>query len=126
VGCVTADIEKSRDIYTGALGFKNVSPVYSIRQQNVQVCFIETAPNIYLELVQPTGENLFLQKILESKNPYYHTGYLTEDFEGTLKKMLDQKLYLVNQFESEAFGNCKCAFLYTKERHLIELIQSAG
>ena len=126
IGCVTVNIEQSKNIYSGSLGFTNISATYTITNQKVKVCFIETAPGVYLELVEPIGYIPFLSKILKSNNHFYHTGYLTGNFKATLQSMVNNKLYLISQFESEAFGNRKCAFLCTKERHLIELIQSAG
>ena len=124
LGCATENIEASKKVYAETLGFSNISETILISRQNVKVCFIETAPGVFIELVEATGENAFLKKILKSNNPFYHTGYLTNDIDSTIEKLLQQHCHLVNRFESEAFGNRECAFLYTPEMHLIELIQT--
>lgn len=124
LGCATENIETSKKVYAETLGFTNISDTILISRQNVKVCFIETAPGVFIELVEATGDNAFLKKILKSNNPFYHTGYLTNDIDATIENLLQRHCHLVNRFESEAFNNRECAFLYTEEMHLIELIQS--
>jgi len=124
IGCVTENMEESIASYKEGLGFTNISAVYTIAHQQVKVCFIETGPGAFLELVEPTGDNAALRKILKGKNPYYHVGYLVSNIEDAIKNLVEEGCYLVNKFRSEAFQNKWCAFLYTKEMHLIELIES--
>ena len=123
IGCLTDNMEESLDGYRQGLGFTNISEIYSIAHQQVKVCFIETGPGAFLELVEPTGDNVVLRKILKSKNPYYHIGYLVDDIDRSISRMQDEGCYLVNKFQSEAFQDKWCAFLYTREMHLIELIE---
>jgi methylmalonyl-CoA/ethylmalonyl-CoA epimerase len=123
VGCLTEDIETSLNNYVDILGFRKASDITVISHQQVKVCFVEVAPDVYLELVEPTGENPALTKILRSKNPYYHTGYLVKDISATIEQLQADGFYLVNRFISEAFENKECAFLYTGEMHLIEIIE---
>jgi methylmalonyl-CoA/ethylmalonyl-CoA epimerase len=122
-GCITQDIDASIKEYMGDLGFKNISDIYHISQQQVKVCFIDMGSGKFLELVQPVGDNPALQKILKSKNPYYHIGYKVEGFDQAIDLLKEKGYYLVNIFESEAFDKKKCAFLYTPSMHLIELIE---
>ena len=124
VACLTESIEESLSIYGRTAGFTQVSPIFDIKSQQVKVCFVETAPGIYIEFVEPAGENASLRKIFKSKNPYYHIGYYTSDIEGAITSFLDAGGYLVNRFHSEAFENRQCAFLYTPDMQLIELIEN--
>lgn len=124
VGCITKSLEKSKAIYQNQLGFLNFSETFVISKQDVKVCFIETAPGVYLELVEPTGINPFLRQILKNKNPFYHIGFTTNNFEETLQDLLNKKFYLVNRFLSEAFNKRQCAFLYTSDMQLIEIIEN--
>ena len=123
-GCLTENMDESLNTYVNILGFKKTSDVITIADQQVKVCFVETAPGVFLELVEPLGENIALRKIIKSKNPYYHTGYLVGDLSGAIGILQEAGFYLVNRFQSEAFGNKECAFLYTREMHLIELIEN--
>lgn len=123
VGCVTNNMAESINSYKNSLGFRNISEVYEIKNQQVKVCFVETGPGIYLELVEPLGEGASLKKIMKSNNPYYHIGYLVDNVQLAIEELQKDGLYLVNSFRSEAFRNKYCAFLYTTNMHLIELIE---
>jgi methylmalonyl-CoA/ethylmalonyl-CoA epimerase len=124
IGCLTENIEESLKNYVDILALKKASEIITISSQQVRICFLETAPDIYIELVEPIGENATLRKIIKSRNPYYHIGYLVNDISAAIEQLLEQGYYLVNRFASEAFNNRECAFLYTREMHLIELIES--
>jgi catechol 2,3-dioxygenase-like lactoylglutathione lyase family enzyme len=123
IGCLTESMENSINTYTQQLGFKKASDIITIEAQQVEVCFLETAPGVFLELVKPLSNDSFLTAILKTKNPYYHTGYLVKDISSTIDGLQEAGFYLVNRFRSEAFANKECAFLYTQEMHLIELIE---
>ncbi|MFZ1527859.1 MAG: VOC family protein [Ferruginibacter sp.] len=122
-GCITRDIEASKKIYSGILGFKNISDSIYISAQNVKVCFVETAPGCFVEFVEPTVENSFFEKLLKSKNPFYHIGLLADDFDASIAALTENGFYLLNTFESEAFQGRRCSFLYSNEMQLIELIE---
>jgi catechol 2,3-dioxygenase-like lactoylglutathione lyase family enzyme len=123
VGCLTENMEDSLNTYVKVLGFRQASDIIAISSQQVKICFLETAPGVFLELVEPQDENAALRKILKTRNPYYHVGYRTRDLPGMVEQLQENGFYLVNRFKSEAFDNKECAFLYTKEMHLIELIE---
>ena len=124
IGCLTKNITDSIASYKDTLGFENVSAVFTIEEQQVKVCFIELLHGVNIELIEPMGDNPTLNKILKSNNPYYHVGYTVHNFDKAIQGLLDKGLYLVNTFHSEAFGHKRCAFLYTPEMHLIEIIEN--
>jgi methylmalonyl-CoA/ethylmalonyl-CoA epimerase len=124
IGCLTENISESLENYITILGFKKASDIITIESQQVKVCFVEISPGIFIELVEPQGENAALRKIIKSKNPYYHTGYMVNQISGVIEQLVKEGFYLVNRFASEAFDGRECAFLYTKELHLIELIEN--
>jgi methylmalonyl-CoA/ethylmalonyl-CoA epimerase len=123
VGCLTEDMEQSIVAYRDVMGFKNISQVFNITEQQVRVCFVETGPGAYLELVELSGENPSLSKILKSRNPYYHVGYQVDDMDSSLQELESKGCRQINRFRSEAFGNKWCAFLFNTDMHLIELIE---
>lgn len=122
-GCLTENIESSIFIYR-QMGFQNISEIFSISTQKVRVCFIETGSNVYLELVEFNPDNASLGKIFKSKNPYYHVGYLVDNISDAILHLKTSGFYLINQFSSEAFQGRMCAFMYSPEMHLIELIET--
>jgi methylmalonyl-CoA/ethylmalonyl-CoA epimerase len=123
IGCLTHNLDDTLAIYLDTMNFKKVSEPVSVSSQQVRVCFIQTGDGPLIELIQPTGNNTTLNKLLKGGNPYYHIGYLTKNIEKDMEHFQERGFYLVNSFLSEAFENRKCAFLYTSEMQLIELIE---
>jgi catechol 2,3-dioxygenase-like lactoylglutathione lyase family enzyme len=123
VGCLTENMEESLDTYVHILGLKMATEIIPIVSQQVKVCFIETSPGIFLELVEPQGDNFALRKLLKGKNPFYHMGYMVRGISEAISQLEEVGFYLVNRFQSEAFQMRECAFLYTREMHLVELIE---
>ena len=105
------------------MGFNKCSETFIISNQKVKVCFIEMSPDTFIELVEPFEDNASLMKLLNKKVSFYHLGYLTDDFENTIAALQNDGLYHINTFISEAFSNKLCAFFYTAEMQLIEIIQ---
>lgn len=121
-GLLVQDIDSTIEFYKKTLGFTEVSEVYNIANQKVKVCFIKNGTDSYLELVMPNPENKALYDMLKKKINYYHIGYLVNDFDLALEK-IGQDTILLSTFHSEAFGGKRCSFVYTRELHLIELIE---
>lgn len=124
IGCLTEDIEASVLTYQG-IGSGSVSPVYTIKEQEVKVCFVEQAPGVFLEFVEPAEGNLSLIRMLRQNKHFYHLGYTCTDFDRSLAKLTEGDHHLINTFNSEAFQNRRCAFLMNRDGHLIELIESS-
>lgn len=125
LGCLVKDINKSIEHYRVLLG-KEVfcSKVYDIKEQKVKVCFLQLNKGIYLELVEPDKDNNTLLKMLTKKKvSYYHTAFKVPDLDAKVTNLLANDYHLVTSFLSEAFGGKRCAFLYTPEFHLVELIE---
>ncbi len=123
IGCVVESIEESIKTYTEMLGFKSVSEVFNISSQKVKVCFVEIGNQTFIEFVEPLSLDSAVGKLLKKRHTYYHTGYLVKDFDKTLENLCQKGAHLITSFKSEAFNNKKCAFIYTPELHMIELIE---
>ena len=123
IGCLTKNIEETKKTYLTGLGIKDCSETFHITSQKVKVCFLKNLSDTYLELVEPMDDNAPLTRLMNNKNIFYHLGYLTGDFEATINHLISNEYILVTQFNSEAFSNKLCAFLYSPEKHFIEIIQ---
>jgi methylmalonyl-CoA epimerase len=123
IGCVVENIESAVKTYTQMLGFNNISKVYHIKSQQVKVCFVEIGIETFIEFVEPLEKDSAIGKLLKKRHSYYHTGYIVNDFETTLNDLCEKGAKLITKFKSEAFNNKKCAFIYTPELHMIELIE---
>lgn len=123
IGTVVESIDASLKEY-GQLGFQDHSAIYDISSQNVKVCFLEIGNGTLMEFVEPYEDNKPLLKLIKKNTPYYHIGYLSSDFDNDIADLEGKNYKLLNIFHSEAFQNNRCAFLYSPELHLIELIEN--
>jgi len=123
IGCLTENMAHSISHYQ-TMGFTNISSVYLIASQKVNVCFVEIKNGFYLELVEFLPDNTSLKRMFKNSNPYYHIGYLVQDISATIQLLQAQDFRLISQFNSEAFNGKFCAFLYSPEMHLVELIEA--
>ena len=124
VGCLVKDMEEARTYY-GGLFAGRLSRIFRVASQSVDVCFVETGPDAYLELVCPTpaGQARFTA-FIKRQTAYYHIGYLTPDFEATLVRLRATGHTIIEDFHSEAFFGRRCAFLMSPLSHVIELIEA--
>lgn len=126
VGCAVASIEKSLDYYRNSLGFSRISKIVDISEQRVRVCFIQTAAETYIELIDSTASNSPIHNLLEKQRNCYHVAYNTNDVKTTVSKLEQDGFRLVSLFASEAFNGTPCAFLYTPDTILIELCTASS
>ncbi len=121
VGCAVASIESSIQSYTTGLQFSRVSDVVEIASQQVRVCFIETAPDVYVELVEGLSDDSPVSNFLKRRQHYYHVCYSTPNVRQSAEYLESNKFRLLSVFASEAFNGAECAFLLNPETALVEL-----
>jgi catechol 2,3-dioxygenase-like lactoylglutathione lyase family enzyme len=121
VGCAVPSIEVGLRPYTQALGFSRVSKIVEVTSQKVRVCFIETAPDVFVELVQGLAEDSPVSSFLKRRQYYYHVCYSTPNVRETIEHLEVNGFRRLSLFTSEAFSNTDCGFLLTPEMALVEL-----
>jgi hypothetical protein len=124
IGCLTTNIEAAIKSYSVNFGIVNIKGPIHVLSQQCEVCFLQLNCGINFELIQPNDTESALGKLVKKGTTYYHLAYLTDNIEESINSFIGNKGVLIDKFESEAFENRKCAFLYTDLFHLIELIQS--
>jgi methylmalonyl-CoA/ethylmalonyl-CoA epimerase len=123
IGNLVENIDEALQSYALMFGKNKVSEKFYISTQGVYVCFVEIAPERYLELIQPSDENSVVAKLAKKNIKYYHVGYWVKDIEGVIQHLTENNFKHLSTFVSEAFENRKCAFLFTPDGSLIELIE---
>lgn len=121
VGCAVSSIEDGLRPYSVGLGFSRISRVVEIASQKVRVCFVETAPAVFVELVQGLTDDSPVSSFLKRRQYYYHLCYSTPQVEESVRQLETKGFRRLSIFTSEAFNNTECAFLLTPELALIEL-----
>lgn len=123
VGLVVESIETSIHHYSALFGTENISNIYKIDSQKVNVCFVKVGPSSFIELVEPIGEESQVYKLLKKRVSYYHIAYKVNQIEEAVVRLESMDYKAMDFFNSEAFDGKRCIFLFTPEAHLIELIE---
>ena len=121
VGCAVASIETSLESYTTGLQFTRVSDIIEVSTQQVRVCFIESAPGVFIELVEGLSEEAPVSSFLKRRQYYYHTCFSAPDVRAAVTHLEENGFRQLSIFESEAFNGTDCAFLLNPEMALVEL-----
>jgi len=124
VGLLVDDIEASARQYGAVFGSEQVSEPVLVSTQQVKVCLIKNGINSFLELVQPTGEDSVVSKLLKKRVSYYHVAYTVKNIPDAIAAFEKLDYRAMETFASEAFGGRLCVFLFSPEAHLIELIEA--
>lgn len=97
-----------------------------IASQKVSITFVQQTENaVMTELVHPAADNLPLQKMITKGITVYHTGYTVpaNEFEETLKIFEEKGARALPVFNSEAFNQRRCVFVFSTALGMIELIE---
>jgi 4-hydroxyphenylpyruvate dioxygenase-like putative hemolysin len=122
-GVATTNMEEAIHNYKQLFGEDCASRIFKIHSQKVNVCFIKVGENCFLELVEPSEEDSSIYRLLKKGHSYYHIGYSTKNIESTVEHMVALNYKPFDFFNSEAFNNKRCIFLFSPEGHLLELIE---
>jgi len=123
IGCLVKSIEESTAIYRKMFGDRKISGITRISSQGVNVCFVETAPGVFLELIESVQDDSAVARLIKKNLRYYHAAYLTEDFDNDIRLLAAANCMQVNTFMSEAFQGKRCAFFCMPDGAMIEVIE---
>jgi methylmalonyl-CoA/ethylmalonyl-CoA epimerase len=123
IGTLTESIDDSLEIYQKLFDSGKPSEKIFISSQGVYVCFVEMDGGGLIELVESVDEDSIVARMKKKGFTYYHIGYTVSNIEKTIDELQEMNFKFLNIFNSEAFAGKKCAFLYSPDMHLIELIE---
>lgn len=126
VAIVVKDLEKTIDLYTKTLGFRQVYRE-TVADQGIEAVGLEAGDSI-IELLRPLDESSPIAKYRgEAETKMHHTAYRVADIEAELQRLKAAGVRLIDeQPRKGAHGNL-IAFLHPKSTGgvLIELCQPA-
>lgn len=127
VGFVVATIEESIHQFARSLGAQRNGPIFTDPIQKVKVAFLMTAAtDAQIELVEANAEDSPVSRFLAKAGPgLHHLCYEVEDIEKTLTRMrTDGALIAKPPRPAVAFGGRRIAWVLTKERLLVEILEA--
>ena len=101
------------------------SPIERVEAQKVDVAFIGTG-SARIELLEPTSPDSTVQKFLDKRGPgLHHVAYRVADIEGTLKRLKESGIALIDEVPRPGAGGHRVAFLHPKSTQgvLVELVE---
>jgi len=123
IGLLVPSIEDALEYYGVLFGRDNISKSIFVSSQSVNVCFIKIGEQSYIELISPVGAESVVVKLLKKGVRYYHIGYRVKNIEKVVKELEYLDFKSLEYFQSEAFSNRRCIFLFSPDTSLIELIE---
>jgi methylmalonyl-CoA/ethylmalonyl-CoA epimerase len=135
IGLVTSAMMESIDILK-KMGFKEATHPYSDPIQKVEACFVNVVDgaDVYVEFVQPVGEDSPVTGFLQKHNGgLHHLCFEVDDIESTAKEMEEKGFRMVSQpavctgfdknFNLGVNLQSKVAFFMLPNKLLIELLE---
>lgn len=123
IGCLVKSIEDSAGVYRKMFGEGKISGIVNVSSQGVKVCFVETAPGVFLELIESLHEESAVARLLKKNVRYYHAAYLSSDFDNDIQSLAAENCAQLNTFVSEAFQGKRCAFFCMPDGVMFEVIE---
>jgi len=128
IGVAVDSIERAQSFYVGFLGLSLVGGPYDDPIQRVRVAFYSSTnfSNVEIELIEPLTQDSPVAKLLSngSRSSAYHICVSVSDIETAIEDIRKSGgLVLANPVPAVAFGGRKIAWVYTKTKHLMELLE---
>jgi methylmalonyl-CoA/ethylmalonyl-CoA epimerase len=129
VGFVVASIEPSVESFAQSLAAEWDGHIIHDPNQGVRVTFLRTphAADPLFELVEPAGENAPVQTFLKRGGGLHHICYEVENLDQALTRMRTLGGLITRPpLPAVAFRGRRIAWVYTKNKLLIEYLERSG
>jgi methylmalonyl-CoA/ethylmalonyl-CoA epimerase len=126
VGVAVKNLDESIPVYGDLFGYKLISGPFDDPIQKVSVCFMSRGDgDPQIELVAPLGADSPINRTLEKGGGTYHICYEVPDIDRAIEHLYRHGSLLMGKpVPAVAFGMRRIAWLMTKARLLVELVQS--
>ncbi|MHB8529848.1 MAG: methylmalonyl-CoA epimerase [Caulobacteraceae bacterium] len=130
VGIVTPSIEESCKLYREVFGVTDITEKRAFPDRGISICFVNL-PNAHIELIEPIGDNSFIQSFLD-ENPrggQHHVCFEVPDILAARDEMRTRGATVLGTGEPHIGAHgVPIMFLHPKDMGgvLIELIQVAA
>lgn len=126
VAIVVKDLEKTIELYTGTLRFKQIYRE-TVADQGIEAVGLEAGDSV-IELLRPLDESSAIAKYRgDAESKLHHTAYRVPDLEAELQRLKAQGVRLIDERPRKGAHGNLIAFLHPKSTGgvLVELCQRA-
>jgi len=125
IGIVVKNIEESIRYYETCFEFDFDGAIYEDAIQKVRIAFVNLPnQNLKFELLEPLTEDSPVMNALRKGGGLNHICYEVQNIKQAIQSLLDSGNRLISgPTPAIAFQNRNIAFIYTKQREIVELLQ---
>ena len=125
VGVVVESLEASATYYIRHFGLRRVSGPIVDALQDVELQFLEDDRGQRIELVRPVSARSPVARALAAGGGVNHICYQVADLAAAMESLVGDGAKTVRQpLPAVAFNGRRVAFLYTRQRELVELVEA--
>jgi methylmalonyl-CoA/ethylmalonyl-CoA epimerase len=126
IGKVVSDLEEAVNYHKETFGLEPIGGPVVDPAQNVEVQLLDTGygENVTIELIKPVDETSPVYKFLKKGGGLHHLSYEVTDIGQAITDLREKgALVLGKVVPSKRHGENPSAWLYTRSKELIELIE---
>ena len=124
IAIVVPNIPEALTFWRDALGLE-LSHLEEVPEQEALIAFLPTGES-EVELVEPTTEGSGMARFMAKRGPgMHHICFEVDDIEGTLARLKEQGVQLINEEPTIGAGGKRMAFIHPKSTGgvLVELYE---
>ena len=124
IGVATDDLDGAIALYEETLGMP-IAHRETVESQGVEAVLLDVGDG-HVELLRPLGADTPVGRYLEKKGPgLHHVAYAVEDIDGTLGKLREAGVELIDSEPRTGIRDSRVAFVHPKSTGgvLTELVQ---
>jgi methylmalonyl-CoA/ethylmalonyl-CoA epimerase len=124
IAIVVPNIPEALTFWRDALGLE-LSHLEEVPEQEALIAFLPTGES-EVELVEPTTESSGMARFMAKRGPgMHHICFEVDDIEGTLARLKEQGVQLINEEPTIGAGGKRMAFIHPKSTGgvLVELYE---
>ena len=126
IGVATDDLDGALALYEGTLGMP-VAHRETVESQGVEAVLLDVGDG-HVELLRPLGPETPVGKYLDERGPgLHHVAYAVADIDGTLGKLRDSGIELIDAEPRQGIRDSRVAFLHPRSTGgvLTEIVEPA-
>ena len=125
IGIVVPSLESATSYYTDLFGLHEVGGRIVDPLQDVELQFLEDDRGARLELIRPLSDASPVARALQQGGGLNHVCYQVGDLESSVQALVAANAKVVREPRpAVAFNGRRVAFLFTRQRELVELVEA--
>jgi len=125
IGVVVGSLDAAAAYYASSFGLREVGGRIVDALQDVELQFLEDDAGARIELIRPLSADSPAARALKTGGGLNHICYRVADLEASMQALVANDAKVVREpLPAVAFDGRRVAFLYTRQRELIEFVEA--